>query len=77
MKELTKVVSLNRKEVPFKTSFSLAVFTKTSTADFAEQGAHSADEASISARKEGLDQLYRMWYYYTDTTEVYATRLPK
>ena len=49
-----RVLSLHRKEVCFETSFSLAVFSKTTNAEFAEQGPRSAGGVSTTARNESL-----------------------
>ena len=57
---MTRVLSLNQKEVCFKPTFSLAVFTKTPTVEFMEQEARSAGKASTSTRNEGPVPQYGM-----------------
>ena len=57
---MTRVLSLNRKELCLKTSFSLAVFTKTPKIEFAEREAHTTGEANASAKNEGLVPQYVM-----------------
>ena len=47
-------------EVRFETGFSLAVFSKTITVEFTEQGPRSAGAMSSTARNEGLVLRYGM-----------------
>ena len=48
------------REFVFETSFSLAVFSKTTKAEFAEQGSHSTGGVNTTVRNEGLVPLYGM-----------------
>ena len=54
------VLSLHRKEVNFGTSFSLAVFSKTTKVAFTEWGPRSVGGMNITARNEGHVQRYGM-----------------
>ena len=62
-------LSLNWKNVCFETGFSLAVFSKTTKAEFTEWGPRLAGGSSTKARNEGLVPRYRMCYYALKYTQ--------
>ena len=47
-----RVLSLHQKEIRFETGFSLAVFFKTTTVEFAERGPHSTSGMGTTTRNE-------------------------
>ena len=57
-----RILSLHWKEVRSETSFSLAVFSKTTTLKFAERGPRFAGGGSTTARNKGLIPWYEMCY---------------
>ena len=57
-----RVLSLHLKKVHFETSFSLAVFSKTTKVEeCAELGPCSMDGVSTTTRNKGLISRYRMY----------------